>query len=162
MDTFKLALIRCAGKTHRIVLFDSEETPHFGIPRFDYLNFFGFGSGEFDSLYPPAFQTFKVKEVELGTPESLSEAQVYTIQRKLSVNDQYGIFYDGEKIIELESSSTGVPLSHLPAMNWLYYSQLGDRDHAIAIINGIQGYPPLFTEQNHQQLDTIRTILQVI
>lgn len=148
--TLTYAAFRNDGSTRRFLFCKTEEKPHFGDPTFDFLAYFGFGSGELGSRLPHDYVDLRVKEFQLGREEALVE--IYKLFTKPT--DAFSGFFtaDGDLFTILVEHPEGKLLFELPELNWHYYTQIGgDRHTAKAHIGALSRRHILFERAETQQ-----------
>lgn len=132
------AAFRHGTITRRFLFCLTDEKPKFGDPSFDFMAFFGFGSGEFEGETPAEYKHLRVKVQQLPDNSELS----YAIAAETMQKDTRGFvgFYtkDGDTLYLLTEDSEGTLLTHMPDLNWHYYTQLGDRGTAYAHLRTMQ------------------------
>lgn len=124
----KLAMLwlRIRGSTHRYLLCSPEERPHMGHPTFDFMAYFGFGSGELHSTVPDRFEGVKVRV----RPCTISDPNVLRAYMSATLHqptDGFSGFFteDGENFFELVNDENGHDLFHTPELDWRYYTAIG-------------------------------------
>lgn len=151
------AALRVNGSTRRYLLCRTEEKPHFGDPTFDFLGYFGFGSGEFEGQHPLAFDHIRVKAVKL-TVEDPEYNLTFLAERMSHPTDAFSGFYttDGKTFYLLVPDDKGTSLAHLPELYWAYYTNIGgDRETAYAHLRTLNRRHILFaTPEEQDQLLT--------
>ncbi len=140
------AALRLNGATRRYLFCTTQEKPHFGDETFDFLAYFGFGSGEFEGMHPPEYDKLRVRVVQL--PSSDVEYNLAFIAKTMSQpTDEFRGFYteDGTTFHMLMPDNEGVSLTHLSAFNWHYYTAIGgDQRTAYAHIQAMNRKHVLF------------------
>lgn len=136
--------------TRRFLFCDTEEKPRFGDPSFDFMGFFGFGSGEFEGEVPPEIRHVRVKTIDLSEFEP--EYAATLAASEVAKHGGFIGFYtkDGDNFKLLVESEEGQLLTHLPDLNWHYYTQLGDRGVAHAHLRTMQRRHFLFETLEEQ------------
>lgn len=132
------AVIRLRGATRRYLFCRTEEKPYFGEPSFDFMSYFGFGSGEFEGEHPPEFDNLRVRvePLEFGAGEDSVGLKKAALANWFSrPTDGFSGFFthDGIHFFTMKQDDDGVPLTHLKALNWHYYTNIGgDRKTALS------------------------------
>lgn len=136
--------------TRRFLFCDTKEKPRFGDPSFDFMGFFGFGSGEFNGEVPPEIKHVRVKIVEMDSTDP--ELTVLSIANKMAEAKQFMGFYtkEGDKFYMLIEDAEGQLLTHLKDLNWHYYTQIGDRGVAVAHLQTLKRRHFLFETLEEQ------------
>ncbi len=127
------AAIRWQGATRRFMFCLTEEKPRFGVPSFDFMGYFGFGSGEYEGKHPMEYDSIRVRTLELN-PSAPQGVNLAWLDNWFSEPTQdLRAFYttDGEHFHLIIQDDNGVSLTHLKALNWNYYTNIGgDRNTA--------------------------------
>lgn len=130
------AAIRLNHVTRRYLFCRTEEKPHFGDLSFDFMGYFGFGSGEYSGEHPPIFDGLRVRTMVLA--DASQGVQLAWLNNWF--NEQtpdLRAFYttDGKTFHLMIQDDEGVLLTHLAALNWHYYTNIGgDRSTAYSHI----------------------------
>lgn len=137
------ATLKLGPVSRRFLFCRTDEKPFFGDASFDYMNFFGFGSGELNGSVPLEYNDVRVRSFVLTDPAQPDMDKVF-LHRALLTPDYSGLvnqeseqivgFYthDGEVLHALVRDDEGVQLTHFKPFHWHYYTQLGDRHMAVA------------------------------
>lgn len=147
------AAFRRQGITRRFLFCKTEETPRFGDPTFDFLGYFGFGSGEFTGAVPDFYHGVRVEVKLLELPAE--EALLYLSQiMERHDNKLYGfITHDGQTFRTVTETDGDAPaLLNLSDLNWAYYTQVGDRALAVAHILTLNRRHILFETPREQDI----------
>ena len=143
--------LRSRGATHRYLLCSTEERPQRGHTTFDYLAFFGFGSGDFHSVTPSAYKGTKVKVVPCPGDGEIALAYMSSMLQK-PTDGFSGFFTDnGKDFFELRLDPEGMDMFHLPELDWRYYTAIGGtRDIAIDHVKTLNRKHVLFETAEEQ------------
>jgi hypothetical protein len=149
---FIYAALRNRGVTRRFLFCKTEEIPHFGHNTFDFLFFFGFGTGEYTGLYPMEYDIIRVRRklLDANAPDGFNESYISELFKRPT--DGFVGFMtnkDGEYTV-LEYDPEGIPISHIPEFHWPYYTQLGDKDRAYSAIQTMKKRHVLFDTLQEQ------------
>ena len=148
------AVIRLRGATRRYLFCRTDEKPRFGEPSFDFMGYFGFGSGEFEGEHPPEFDKIRVTAtVFKPIANNPGIAKAYLSQYMSQLTDGFLGFYttDGETFHILKEDPDGVSLTHLKALNWHYYTNIGGtRESAVSHMSALNRRHFLFKTYEEQ------------
>jgi hypothetical protein len=131
------AAFRLRGATRRYLFCRTDEKPHFGDNTFDFLGYFGFGSGEFGGEHPQQFDGLRVK-VQVFTDPEFALAYISTLMTQPTDGFSGFFTHDGYTFHVVTEDAEGVPLTHLKALNWHYYTNVGGskklaHDHIVTL-----------------------------
>lgn len=120
------AAIRLNYATRRYLFCRTEEKPHFGDLSFDFMGYFGFGSGEFSGTHPPELDGIRVRTMVLADNE-LGYQLAWLNNWFTEQTPDLRAFYttDGKTFHLMIQDDEGVPLTHLAQLNWHYYTNIG-------------------------------------
>lgn len=163
--TLAIAWLRIRGVTYRYLLCSPETTPHFGHPTFDYMAYFGFGSGDFKSKVPQLFIGAKVRVEPCTLELPLTLAYVSTSLAKSG--EEFKGFYttNGNDFFELVLDENGKDLTTADVLDWSYYTPIGSmRDIAYDHIKTFDRRHVLFDtpEEQHNLLDKYATLVRTV
>lgn len=146
------AALRLNGSTRRYLFCKTHEKPRFGDDSFDFLAYFGFGSGEFEGAHPPEYDQLRVRVVRLPSPD-VEYNMAFIAQTMSQPTDELRGFYteDGVHFHLLLPDAEGISLTHLEAFNWHYYTAIGgDQRTAYAHIQAMNRKHVLFETYEEQ------------
>lgn len=147
------AVIRLRGATRRYLFCKTDEKPRFGDPSFDFMGYFGFGSGEFEGEHPPEFNDIRVKTSVVAVSGEDGVAKAYLSKYMSQLTDGFLGFYttDGETFHIMKEDPDGVSLTHLKALNWHYYTNIGGtRESAVSHMSTLNRRHFLFETYEEQ------------
>lgn len=155
---FQFLHMRYHSEYNRYLFCSCSVEPRFGITQFDVMAYFGFGSGEFHSIYPAYADKVKVSVSEVCNVDDLTEELASTLRRKMGKNDVYGILYDDGVVYEIEADeSSDSTLSSLH-LNWTYYTSLGSTEHADDVLKTFRRTGKFFNEESVRDIENLISI----
>jgi len=154
------ATIKVGPVSRRFLFCRTDEKPFFGDASFDYMNYFGFGSGESNGQVPLEYNDVRVRSYVITDPEQPGMDKVLLHRAMYSAPDipatpeskQVIGFYtqDGEVLHALVLDDEGVQLTHFKPFHWHYYTQLGDRHMAVAHLQAMNRRHFVFQSYDEQ------------
>lgn len=146
------AAIRLNHATRRYLFCHTDEKPRFGDLSFDFMAYFGFGSGEFQGEHPPEFDNIRVR-TQVLPPDDTGIQLAWLNKWFNEQTPDLRAFYttDGHTIHLMIQDYDGVPLTHLKSLNWHYYTNVGgDRNTAHSHLKALNRRHFLFKTYEEQ------------
>lgn len=140
VDMSYMALRLQNSSIKRYLFAHTAQHPHFGDPTFDFLTFFGFGSGELRNQYPMELAGIKFTAYELdmqGKYETNMSLISYLLNN--TKGDHFGfVVHKGKVYVLKHDPENGEELYHHAMLDWSYYTPLGNRRHADGILGAME------------------------